>query len=272
MSKILSFTTSPTRLFKCDKMIESILKQTILPDKIILNIPPLFERTKEPYIIPDTIKEMIDKQLIEINYCDRDWGPGTKIIPTIQYLHKYNYNNDTRIIYCDDDIYYPPHMIETFLTLNKDSVWAASGFQFINFRILGKRNHNDNISIVEGYGGVCVTLSMFNNDFIEYISDMVQYNDVKLSDDIMLSNYYWKQNIPMRVCNIKNKHSFNDIWYNNGVLDYGNKEDALHNGASNTSMNNNNRYLNVLSFLSKNKNRFFPVYFLDKNTNEITKK
>ena len=262
MKYIVSFTTSPCRISKCQPMLDSILNQTRKPDLIILNIPKIFSRTGESYVVPENISENV-----VVNIIEDDLGPATKIVPTVAYLNKLNYDKDsTRIIYLDDDIKYMEKMIETYemvISKNDNSVWCASGFDFINFQINAQRNHYLNTTIAEGYGGVCVKLSIFEEDFDDYIKSNINDVDCRLSDDIILSNYYHKKRVNIKVINIINQYSITDVWNNKTkyILDYGNNEDALHNGASGTSENNVNRYKKVIGKLSKNKERFFKIGF-----------
>ena len=100
MKYVVSFTTSPTRIHKCQEMLESILKQSRTPDLILLNIPHVFKRTGKEYVVPENVSRHVCVNKIKIDY-----GPGTKIIPTIDFLKKNGYDkNNTRIIYLDDDI------------------------------------------------------------------------------------------------------------------------------------------------------------------------
>lgn len=262
MKFIVSFTTSPSRIYKCNEMLKSIIEQSVKPDLIILNIPPLFERTKEPYKIPADFPE-----IVTINNCKKDYGPATKIVPTIEYLKNLNYNpEETRIIYLDDDIHYPNKMIEVLKPYSEvDCVWAAAAFNFINFKIVGQRKHTKLSSIAEGYSGVCCKLSFFKDDFIDYMEKYLNNLNTKLSDDVILSNYYHKHKIPIRTFAIKDKYSLNDIWDNKGILEYGNLDDALHNGADGQSENNTKRYTKVIKELNLNKERYFKLFFISKD-------
>lgn len=269
MKYIVSFTTSPTRIHKCQPMLLSILNQSKKPDLIILNIPKIFSRTGETYNVPSNVSKFV-----YVNVIETDLGPGTKIIPTIKYLNANNYDkNNTRIIYLDDDIKYMNRMIECYdktINHNDNSTWTATGFDFINFQLNGKRNNNDSCVIAEGYGAVCVKLSIFDNDFNEYVEKYILDIDCKLSDDVILSNYYHKKKVPIRILNIPNVYSIIDMWRNNCILDYGNQADALHNGACGMSDNNINRYKKVILKLHNNNDRFFPLFFI--HNNEIISK
>jgi hypothetical protein len=267
MKFIVSFTTSPTRINKCSQMIYSILNQTRKPDLFILNIPHVFDRTGETYSVP----KYINKQVV-VNHVDRDYGPATKIIPTIKYLKERGnmYDpKDTRIIYLDDDISYMPRMIDTYAKIiadDDDNTWTATGFDFVNIQLNGKRSHRDTATIAEGYGSVCVKLSIFGDDFFEYIDRYIHDASCRLSDDIILSNYYHKKNIGINIVNIPNQHSIHDMWRNNNILSYGNEDDALHFGAGGTSDNNVDRYKKVITKLNKGKERCFKMSFIQNDT------
>lgn len=263
MKYIVSFTTSPTRIHKCQPMLNSLLQQSRKPDLIILNIPYVFARTGEEYTIPTHVSQYVCVNQIEIDY-----GPGTKIIPTIHFLKDKGYeSNDTRIIYLDDDIQYPINMIQTYEKIikeNDNSVWTATGFNFLDLKLFGERRHKMQATIAEGYGGVCVKMNTFHDDFYSYINKYITDVDCRLSDDIILSNYYHKQKIPIKILNIREKYSIIDMWQNKCILEYGNEVDALHNGANGTSETNVKRYNKVIRKLGKEKERFFKVYFTNK--------
>jgi len=272
MKFIVSFTTSPTRINKCGPMINSILDQTRKPDLFLLNIPEKFARTGEWYIVPKYIRKSLT-----VNRIDTDYGPATKILPSVMYLrdgtdNTKNYDpENTRIIYLDDDIAYPKRMIETYERMippNDNNVWTSTGFDFVNMGLNGKRNHLDTATIAEGYGSVCVKLNTFGEDFEDYMKRYTAIDNpvCRLSDDIILSNYYHRRNVGITIMNIPGLLSKIDMWQDNKILDYGNEADALHLGAGGTSDNNVDRYKRVVTVLNKNKERCFKMTFI---TNEI---
>ena len=258
MKYVVSFTTSPTRIHKCKSMLDSLLNQTVKPDLIILNIPHVFARTSEEYKIPLDIEDNV-----LVNRSDRDYGPGTKVIPTVKYLKDNNFNpTETRITYLDDDIIYPLTMLETMKSMpNDNSIYVSSGFDFRCWNntcdnISGVREHNAVAQVAEGYGAVYVRLDTFADDFMEYIDMYIDNPDFYLSDDVVLSNYYCSKGAAIRLINIPGRFCIKDIWLNKGVLSYGMENDALHNGASGTSVNNAERYKTVLAKLGADRNRY----------------
>ena len=270
---VVSFTTSPTRINKCGPMLNSILDQSRKPDLFLLNIPEEFARTGETYIVPKYIRKSLTVNRIQVDY-----GPATKIVPTVLYLreHAELYNpEDTRIIYLDDDIAYPKKMVETYekmIAPNDHNVWTSTGFDFVNMELNGKRNHRDTATIAEGYGSVCVKLNTFGDDFMEYMTHYTAIDNriCRLSDDIILSNYYHKRNVGINIMNLPGFLSINDIWQEQKILDYGNEADALHLGAGGTSDNNVDRYKRVIIALNKNKERRFKLMFITTETDMLS--
>jgi hypothetical protein len=93
----------------------------------------------------------------------------------------------------------------------------------------------------------------------------------RLSDDVILSNYYLRRNLGINIMNVPGFLSINDIWQEQKILDYGNQADALHLGAGGTSDNNVDRYKRVISVLNKNKDRCFKLSFITTFTDDITR-
>jgi hypothetical protein len=272
---VVSFTTSPTRINKCSQMIHSILDQTRKPDLFLLNIPEEFARTGESYSVPKYIRKSLTVNRIPIDY-----GPATKIVPTVMYLtdrercDKFD-PKYTRIIYLDDDIAYSKKMVETYervIAPNDDNVWTTTGFDFVNMHLNGKRAHKDIATIAEGYGSVCVKLNTFGDDFMEYMARYTAAENqiCRLSDDVILSNYYHRRNVGIYIINLPGFLSIQDVWDEQRILDYGNQDDALHMGASGTSDNNVDRYKRVITALNKAKDRKFKISFITTETDSTT--
>ena len=148
---VVSFTTSPKRIKDCHRMVKSLIRQHRKPDLILLNIPKEFGRTGETYEIPPTLPSCVT-----INQIDRDFGPITKVWPTILYLRSQSYDmSKTRIIYVDDDIYYPPRMVSTYAMLHRKyrripTIFCTSGFNYNNGSITSERLNMRNVQVVEG--------------------------------------------------------------------------------------------------------------------------
>lgn len=103
---IVSLTAVPPRFPYLDEVLQSLLRQTVVPEEIILNIPRIYRRDAfNPYSPPAVPAG------VEINLVDRDYGPATKVLPTIQ---KYQ-GEDVFIFFCDDDKVHDPDALGRFL-------------------------------------------------------------------------------------------------------------------------------------------------------------
>lgn len=113
---VVSLTTIPERIGDLRFTIKSLLKQTYPPDEIAINVPYRTLKGKE-YIIPEKLVRLTqkDKTKVKMYRLEKDLGPASKLLPTLKREHP-----DTKIICVDDDIVYPPMLIESLVkTSNK---------------------------------------------------------------------------------------------------------------------------------------------------------
>ena len=96
-------STIPSRIKNISEVIKNINNQTISPQKIYLNIPYEYKRFPDQKI---ENKDLVDlqEQNLEIIRCE-DYGPGTKIMGSIQKVRNYDF-----VILIDDDHLYDKHM------------------------------------------------------------------------------------------------------------------------------------------------------------------
>lgn len=104
---IISLTSIPSRMNKLHVVIESLLRQTVKPSRIVLwlseydrNGNRILDKEKIPFLLRRQIKRGL-----EISYCD-DIRSYRKLLPTLQ---KYPGAN---VITADDDIIYPKDWFE----------------------------------------------------------------------------------------------------------------------------------------------------------------
>lgn len=124
---IVSLTTIPSRIPMIYLTINSILTQTIIPDKIILNIPLAYNNFKNNFTIPDNLA---NHPVIIINRCI-DYGPATKLLGLVSNGVLEKLDNKDLIIVIDDDRIYQPTLIENFLKnhdLNPEYVLTVAGW------------------------------------------------------------------------------------------------------------------------------------------------
>ena len=184
---IVSLTTIPSRVNNLPLVVDSILNNTIVPDIIYINIPRISSKENKEYEIPEELK--LNNQ-VKINITEKDFGPLTKLYPTLLE----ELDPESSIICVDDDKEYDDHLIEHLLLASEKyphSCICVSGWNYINLGILALpitipiNNMVKNVDILQCYNGVLYKRKFFKDDFDEYIN----IEECKTTDDISISKY-----------------------------------------------------------------------------------
>lgn len=127
VSLIVSLTSFPARINTTHIAVESIFRQTIKPDKIILwlagsQFPNKYDDLPKPLLM------QIDRGL-DIRFCD-DLRSHKKY-----YYALKEYANDYVVIF-DDDLFYHPGIIENLLNLNKSHPNCISAIRVHKMKIV----------------------------------------------------------------------------------------------------------------------------------------
>jgi len=261
----ISFTTTQIRIPKIIPMLDSITKQTIQPNIILLNIP-------KSIVVPDKISEYCKTNDITINFLNNDYGPATKLLGALKYS---NINDYDVIITVDDDICYPKTMIKHYKILNKrynKCTLGISGQQFNKNKRINSSNgavtNNFEItetSILEGFASISYIQKFIDND----IFNIINYPYFNIADDAHLSNYMAKKtNLFVTSSPYLNKNLLN-------ILEYGKETDALH-----VQNHHNNNYRKVFNFynlinnlyIKYPKNTILKTHDVDNKWNKNKKK
>ena len=188
----ISFTTIPSRSKNIIFTINSILKQTIIPNKIFITISKNnFREQNINYEIPEAIQ---NHKLIEIIILEKDNGPINKL-----YGGLLNCNEDEDIIITvDDDSIYNRYMIETIYNYSKTNNTNVIGtIGRINYesKIFGYNYDKPiNVKLLEGYGGIGYRKKFLN---LEDINTNGLNEEIILNDDIYISYILSKKNIEL---------------------------------------------------------------------------
>src|SRR5437660_10199459 len=108
---IASLSTVPERIGNLGPTIRSLLRQTRLPDEIVLAVPEFSIREQRPYMVPKYVSRW---PRVRALHCRKDWGPATKFIPIVQEELAAGHGN-TLIMVVDDDRVYARDALETYL-------------------------------------------------------------------------------------------------------------------------------------------------------------
>lgn len=178
----LCLTTIPSRLENIDKVLDSFLKQTILPDNIFLMIPYKSIRNGKEYKIPERISNYVKQNpRIKILRC-QDYGPGTKLLG---YIENNLSNDDEIIIIVDDDKYYNNNTIEVLLKTykkNKDSI--------VSGRVSRQNGPGYLAEVPWGNRGILIHRSMIKDDIFDVFNKL---KDSCMFVDDMLWYKYFKE-------------------------------------------------------------------------------
>ena len=195
---IVSLTSIPPRFDYLYITINSILSQTIVPDKIVINIPKKYNNFSNDYELPCFFNEKV----IIHNNC-KDYGPATKLLG----LHNFEVYNDMSeddiIIIVDDDRIYNDNLIKNMILFHEkhiDKVLTVAGWDMEN--VTNDKYKNENKKEPrgieykkEGYcdflGGCCGYLISKTNCPFNYseIFNLHKDDDKYYVDDIWLSGF-----------------------------------------------------------------------------------
>jgi hypothetical protein len=234
---IFSLTTSPTRINELRPTIDSLLAQTYRAHHIRINVPFKFGRTGEEYVIPEWLEAIPD---IRIHRCVDDYGPGTKLVPSVLAPCDDALADDW-IVTVDDDIRYQPFLLEELAKVivksGRKYTYGVSGCRITDYQRDGKSALSlsafyDNIAgddiILEAYCAIAYPRELFGDDFSSYIENtLMKTRECKFSDDVVFSNYsIMRGNTNYLVFGqILCRPRF---WADGCVRDVGNGADALH--------------------------------------------
>ncbi len=163
-------TTIPQRVKNLNKSVESLLKQTLKPDKIFVNIPTKFKRFKET--IEESQIPNFNNRIVEITRCE-DYGPGTKLLGSLNKLKE-----DSLVILADDDHIYKDYMIEQFHHYYLKAPHNAYSFYVHPLKNFGVGQGADGFAINTNY------LSGINKFYYEVVE---KNRDLFIHDDLWTS-------------------------------------------------------------------------------------
>ena len=175
----VSLSTIPQRIKYLDKTVKSLLKQSIKPNKIFINIPFKYNRFSET--INESQLPIFKDDCIEITRCE-DCGPGTKLLGSIDKLKK-----NSLIILADDDNIYENYMIEKFNYYY--SIAPQNSYSFY-VHPLG------NFPIGQGADGFAINTNNLSGIKKFYDTVVKNYKELFLYDDLWISYflYFFKKN------------------------------------------------------------------------------
>lgn len=198
---VVSLTTVPSRIERILPALNSLLDQTVIPDRIFLALPSLSKREQTGYVVPE---ELHGHPRVTVLPSSRDWGPATKFIPALLQLAD---TPDAAILAVDDDNVYPRTFVETFrrfATLLPDAALSLRGCAVPpSLRWRDCREYPGTAitspartDIVEGCGGILVRPRFFDAHLLDYAAAPPEAFFV---DDVWVSGHLARRGIPRYV-------------------------------------------------------------------------
>ena len=203
-------STIPSRVKNINQILKYINAQTLKPDKIYLNIPHQYKRFKDEIITKKDLDHII-KDNIEITRCE-DYGPGTKIMGSIDKVRKYDC-----VILLDDDHIYDKNICEIFINaFKKEQV----NYSFYLNKIF-------NIKMGQCADGFLMNTKLLDNIENFYEKYVKKNKNMFLDDDLWLAIYLQKEkkSVIKNLINIFKEKINKDVVYEQNM---NSKIDGLH--------------------------------------------
>ena len=192
---IASLTTMPNRINLIRPVLDAIRKQKVKVHHIEINVPYKCIRTEEDYVIPQWLEEYPDLEI----YRTEDYGAITKVAPTL-LRHK---DEEVYIWSVDDDVKYPSNTLEGLIKKHDPSIKRILAYSVGSITTRGFQGSSSNEGydmVLEGVGSVLYPLDCIKDDFLSYVEKTSSIPDCRVSDDIILSNYFEGQGIRIFRC------------------------------------------------------------------------
>jgi len=175
---IITMTTVPARLnTTLPVALKTLCNLNYDNYELHLNIPMQYALTGEEYEITESFCDAFPK--VKIFRVDKDMGPKTKIIPTLQRV-----KDNELIITADDDIVYNRDLIQYHLKMRKKYPVAAVGFSGTkDGRLVLTPKEDIEVDILDNYKTASYQKWWFGEDFYKY------YALQNWNDDIVVSSY-----------------------------------------------------------------------------------
>jgi hypothetical protein len=189
MNYIISLSTIPSKFDKLYMTIDSIINQTVLPKKIIINIPKKYSFRMNNSEIPiDKINNFMDKYSkynVFINIINDDFGPGTKLLGLLNSNYITDIDINSYIILIDDDVIYKQQAIEHFDNYIKSNDNVDDNVDVGSFHVY---KYND-LEIGQGVDCFFIKVNSLNK-FLQFYNIIKEKDYINYHDDFYISYYF----------------------------------------------------------------------------------
>ncbi|MDC0141995.1 glycosyltransferase family 2 protein [bacterium] len=186
-------TSIPPRAHQLPNVINSILNNTVKPDKIIITLCNKYNRFDGSYNM-SYLTEFKDNDIIKINFIEKDLGSVTKLIGSLDKLLTEDNIDDIYLLTADDDLPYSKNWIKNFVRRLKsepNTVWYGFG---------QKQAHSVKGGIFTAFNADGITYKLNKLHTFKNYCDLLISDNKKwaLHDDMCFSSWFKLNNIKMK--------------------------------------------------------------------------
>jgi hypothetical protein len=246
------------RINNVKPVVENVMKNTVQPDRLYLNLS-VEEFPNKEFDLP--------KNLVELFNCDErlilNWVEGEntkcmkKVFPILKYL-----DDDDIIIPMDDDIMYPLDYIDKRVYEYKTHFQPISGINNKNKSYIYKRNN-----MLGNLGGGCLFTKKMMNHWDEYIDDKILKSN---NDDTCYAMLEWLNGYIPQECKyydtveISRRCTYNEVEPSGKFNRYAKKEDLMILHIERLKEITGTDYKNAFNFYNRNNtHHIFIPYISD---------
>lgn len=220
---VVSLTTTKNRMYKLRSTLQSIIRQSIKPNNIYVNIP-------KQYVLSDWLIDLSNTNSSIIINKTKDYGPATKILAVLEQEKDPN----TIIVTLDDNKLYPKHTVRDLVkqylpntykvNYKLTSAITGTGLNILfrphfkldkQFMIIGNR---PSLNVV-GVDGVAYKRGFFKEDVFAFMKNIPK--SCIITDDLMISAYLLANNIGIvKITGISYNQVIQNLLLKNNVVDY----------------------------------------------------
>ena len=163
--------------------LESLLKGSLVPEKIFVSLPDVSIRENAGYTIPEFFHDAAFSKTIEIVQPEQDYGSGTKLLGMLEKVDKPSY-----IVLADDDVTYKRFFLRRLIEHQR--LDHNSSFSFFTYAMAGLRVGQG----VDGFSFWSPNLSGIFDFYKSYISG----TDLMFHDDLWISFYLMSRGVSVK--------------------------------------------------------------------------
>ena len=189
---VISLTTTPSRIGKVEKVVKTLLNQSLPISQVYLVIPQRYKRTNKPYMISKKWYFKSDKRVKLVR--SPDIGPMSKLHPILDIVSRNHI-----ILTADDDHFYPKHwaFYLSYLAIMHPEFKATYGFNgYLNDKLEKSYQQEKplNVNYFLSHMGVAYPRKWIKGESL--LLKQVGYSrDAFYTDDILISNHLGRHKV-----------------------------------------------------------------------------